>query len=115
LSEKEFEIIKRHPIITEEILKPLKIRKEEMEACLYHHEMISGKGYPYGLKGEQIPLMARILAVADSLSAMISERPYRKKMEIDEAIKELEKNAGEQFDENVVRALINVLKNSKTP
>jgi len=114
LSEKEFEIIKRHPIITKEILKPLRIRKEEMDACFFHHEMINGKGYPYGLKGEQIPLMARILAVADSLSAMISERPYRKKMKIDEAIKELEKNAGEQFDENIVRALISVLKNSKT-
>ncbi len=114
LSEEEFEIIKKHPLITREILKPLRIRKEEMEACLYHHERINGNGYPDGLEGEKIPLMARILAVADSLSAMISERPYRKKMEINEAIEELKRNAGEQFDENVVKALINVLEKSKS-
>lgn len=114
LSEEEFEIIKKHPLITREILRPLKIRKEEMEACLYHHERFSGNGYPDGLEGEQIPLMARILAVADSLSAMISERPYREKMEINEAIEELKRNTGKQFDENVVNALIKALEDSKS-
>ncbi|HPO51841.1 MAG TPA: response regulator [bacterium] len=113
LSEKELEIIKKHPLITKEILQPLKMRKEEIEACLYHHERVNGKGYPEGLSGEKIPLFARILAVADSLSAMISERPYRKKMEIEDAIEELKRNAGQQFDENIVKVLIHVVENSK--
>lgn len=112
LSEQEFEIIKKHPLITKEILNPLRIKKQEMEACLYHHERFNGTGYPEGLAGEKIPLMARILAVADALSAMISERPYRKKMEIEDALDELKKNSGKQFDEKVVDALIEVIKNS---
>lgn len=113
LTEEEREIIKKHPLITREILKPLRIKKEEMEACLYHHERYNGDGYPEGLAGEKIPLMARILAVADSLSAMISERPYRKKMEIKDAIKELRTNAGKQFDEKIVNVLIDVIENLK--
>ncbi|MCM8829188.1 MAG: response regulator [Candidatus Omnitrophica bacterium] len=113
LSREEFEIIKKHPLITREILSPLRIRKEEMDACLYHHEKFDGKGYPEGIAGEKIPLLARILAVADSLSAMISERPYRKKMEIEDALQELKRNSGQQFDETVVKALIDVIRNSK--
>ncbi|MCM8764932.1 MAG: HD domain-containing protein, partial [Candidatus Omnitrophica bacterium] len=113
LSREEFEIVKRHPLITMDILKPLRIRKEEIDACLYHHERFNGTGYPVGLAGEKIPLMARILAVADSLSAMISERPYRKKMAIEDALEELKRNSGQQFDENVVKALIHAIKNLK--
>ncbi|HOK80459.1 MAG TPA: HD domain-containing phosphohydrolase, partial [bacterium] len=113
LSEEELEIIKKHPLITKEILQPLKMRREEIEACLYHHERVNGKGYPEGLSGEKIPLFAKILAVADALSAMISERPYRKKMEIEDAIEELKRNAGQQFDENIVEALIHFVENSR--
>ncbi|MGC9066299.1 MAG: HD domain-containing phosphohydrolase, partial [Candidatus Ratteibacteria bacterium] len=112
LSDEESEIIKKHPLITKEILLPLKMRKEEIEACLYHHERVNGKGYPEGLSGERIPLFARILAVADALSAMISERPYRKKMEIADAVEELKRNAGQQFDKNIVEALIHFVENS---
>jgi len=64
----------------------------------YHHERWDGKGYPEGLKGEEIPLEARIIAVADSYDAMTTERPYRKALTKEEAIKELLKNAGTQFD-----------------
>ncbi|MCX7705596.1 MAG: response regulator [bacterium] len=113
LSDEEFEIIKKHPLITKEILKPLKIKREEIEACIYHHEKFNGTGYPEGLSGEQIPLMARILAVADALSAMISERPYRKKMEMKHALEELKKNSGKQFDGRVVSALIGIIEGSK--
>ncbi len=113
LSEEEFEVIKKHPLITKDILRPLRIKKEEIDACLYHHERFDGTGYPEGLAGEKIPLMARILAVADSLSAMISERPYRKKMEIKDAVEELKRNVGRQFDEKVVNALIDVIESSR--
>lgn len=113
LSEEELGIIKKHPLITKEILKPLKIRKEEVEACLYHHEKVDGTGYPEGLSGEKIPLMARILSVADALSAMISERPYRKRMEMETALEELRKNSGKQFDEKIVNVLINIIESSK--
>jgi HD-GYP domain-containing protein (c-di-GMP phosphodiesterase class II) len=112
LTVEEFDLIKKHPLITMDILRPLKMKREELEACLYHHERPSGKGYPEGLKGDEIPMMAKILAVADSLSAMISERPYRKKMEINEAIRELKRNVGEQFDRKVVDALLVVLQDS---
>ena len=102
LNEEERNIIKKHPVLTVEILQPLNIRKEEIEATLYHHERVDGKGYPKGLKGDEIPLYAKILAVADAYSAMISERPYRKKMSKEEAIETLKKNAGTQFDKEVV-------------
>ncbi|MCM8759591.1 MAG: HD-GYP domain-containing protein, partial [Candidatus Omnitrophica bacterium] len=113
LSEEEFEIIKKHPLITKEILKPLKVKKEEIEACIYHHERIDGTGYPEGLSGDQIPLLARILTVADALSAMISERPYRKKMEMEKALEELKRNSGIQFDKKIVDTLIEIIEGSK--
>lgn len=113
LSEEEFEIIKKHPLITKEILKPLKVKKEEIEACIYHHERIDGTGYPEGLSGDQIPLLAKILTVADALSAMISERPYRKKMEMEKALEELKRNSGIQFDKKIVDTLIEIIEGSK--
>ena len=109
LEKEEFEIVKKHPVITVQILKPLDVKKEEMEACLYHHERINGKGYPEGLKGDEIPLFARILAVSDAYSAMISERPYRKTMSKNEAMEELRKNVGTQFDKDIVDVFLNVL------
>ncbi|MFN4226578.1 MAG: HD domain-containing phosphohydrolase [Candidatus Ratteibacteria bacterium] len=106
LTKEEFEIIKQHPLITLKILEPLNLRKEEKEACLYHHERIDGSGYPYGLKDEKIPLYAKIIAIADAYSAMTSERPYRKKMSKKEAIEELIKYAGIWFDKYLVEFFI---------
>ncbi len=113
LDEKEMDIIKRHPEMTVKILEPLGLRKEEMDTCFYHHERINGKGYPTGLKGDEIPLSAKILSVADAYSAMISERPYRKGLMKEEAISELEKWAGIQFDNNVVDVFVKMLRENE--
>ena len=79
-------------------------------AVLYHHERFDGKGYLEGLKGNELPLVARILAVADSFDAMTTDRPYRKASEEGEAVAQLEKYAGSQFDPQVVQAFIGAYK-----
>ncbi len=109
LSPEERNIIKKHPLITVDILQPLEVDKEKLEACLYHHERIDGRGYPFGVPGEKIPLYAKILSIADAYSAMISKRPYRDAMSKEEAIKELMKNAGTQFDRELVNVFVDVL------
>lgn len=109
LDENEFEIIKKHPLITVEILEPLNLKREEKEACLYHHERIDGSGYPFGISGESIPTYAKIIAVADAYSAMTSERPYRRKMSKEEAIEELRRCAGKQFDRDIVELFIEII------
>ncbi|HOK57064.1 MAG TPA: response regulator [bacterium] len=109
LNKEEFEIIKQHPLITLKILEPLNLRKEEIEACLYHHERIDGSGYPFGLKDEKIPIYAKIIAVADAYSAMTSERPYRNKMSKEEAIEELRRCAGIYFDRDIVELFIEII------
>jgi HD-GYP domain-containing protein (c-di-GMP phosphodiesterase class II) len=77
---------------------------------LYHHEHYDGSGYPLGLKGEAIPLDARILGVVDAFAAMTSARPYRDALSYEEALEELKKGAGTQFDPNLVEAFISVAK-----
>jgi len=109
LSPEERNVIKKHPIITVNILQPLEVDKGKLEACLYHHERIDGRGYPNGLTGEKIPFYAKILSIADAYSAMVSKRPYRNALSKEEAIKELLKNAGSQFDRELVRVFVNVL------
>jgi len=109
LSPEERNVIKKHPLITVNILQPLEVDREKLEACLYHHERIDGKGYPNGLTGEKIPFYAKILSVADAYSAMISKRPYRDALSKEEAIKELMKNAGTQFDRELVNVFVDVL------
>jgi response regulator RpfG family c-di-GMP phosphodiesterase len=109
LDEKEIKIIRKHPEITVKILKPLNISKEAVEACLYHHERVDGKGYPNGLKGEEIPIFARILSVADAYSAMTSDRPYRSRLSTMKAISELKRCSGTQFDRRVVETCAEVL------
>lgn len=78
-------------------------------AILYHHERTDGKGYPKALKGDAIPLEARIIAVADAFDAMTTDRPYRKALKSEEAVKEIEKQSGKQFDVEVVKAFINFM------
>lgn len=109
LTKEEYEIIKQHPIKGYQILKELEGLSNIAEIVKYHHERWDGKGYPEGLKGEEIPLEARIIAVADSYDAMTTERPYRKALTKEEAIKELLKNAGTQFDPKVVEVFVQIL------
>ena len=110
LSEEEFVHVRAHAQLGDSIIEPVAFLKVPRSIIMHHHERYDGKGYPDGLAGEEIPLGARILAVADSFEAMMSDRPYRKALPMEDATKELEVNAGTQFDPTVVRAFIEVLK-----
>ena len=105
LSDEEWVKIKAHPVLGGEILNPLESLKEIVPLVRQHHERCDGKGYPDGLKEEEIPLEARIIAVADAYGAMTSERPYRLAYSPAKAKRELKKHAGHQFDSQVVKAL----------
>ena len=109
LSEQEFLHVKTHPQLGDSIIEPVTFLQAPREIILHHHERYDGKGYPDGLKGEEIPLGARILAVADSFEAMMSDRPYRKALPIEEAVRELQVNAGTQFDPAVVKAFMKAI------
>lgn len=109
LSEEEFLQVKTHPELGDSIIEPVEFLQEPREVILHHHERYDGRGYPGGLRGEEIPLGSRILAVADSFEAMMSDRPYRKALPLTEAVKELEVNAGTQFDPVVIKAFVEVL------
>jgi len=106
LSPDESEMIKRHCNIGVEIIKHIRQLRESIPGVKYHHEQLDGKGYPNGLKGEEIPVLAKIIAVADTFDAMTTGRPYRIAMGREAAVKELEKCSGTQFDEKVVEAFI---------
>ncbi|MCA9062011.1 MAG: HD-GYP domain-containing protein [Planctomycetaceae bacterium] len=98
LTEPEFELIKQHPVIGYEILEHLDNLSYVLPGVLHHHEAVDGSGYPHGLKGENIPLAARILAVADAYDAMTSNRPYRRGMPVEKAESILRSGAGTQWD-----------------
>jgi len=104
LTNEEFDIIKMHTTFGNEILKPLRFFHQERALVLYHHERWDGSGYPEGLAGENIPLMARILAVADSFDAMTSDRVYRRARSFEEALKEIKDLFGIKYDSTIVNA-----------
>jgi putative nucleotidyltransferase with HDIG domain len=97
-------LMRGHPLVGADILKPLRFLAHEAEAICRHHERYDGAGYPGGLKGEQIPLAARLIAVADAFDAMTSSRPYRAAMPVETALEQIRKNAGTQFDPVVTQA-----------
>jgi putative nucleotidyltransferase with HDIG domain len=106
LNGEEWDSLKCHPAKGVEILKPLKYLEPALPTILHHHEYYDGTGYPGGLKGEEIPLSARIIAVADAWDVMRSDRPYRKALSREAARAELLKFAGTQFDPNIVNIFI---------
>ncbi len=108
LTDEEFAYIKIHPVAGAEILKHIPELKEELKGIKYHHERWDGKGYPEGLKGDQIPFIARIIAVADTFDAMTSNRPYRKALPLEVAFEEVKKCAGTQFDPQVAEAFLKI-------
>jgi putative nucleotidyltransferase with HDIG domain len=113
LSEEEFSIIKKHPEDGAGILKKLDLFSGIMPIILHHHEHIDGRGYPENLKGDDIPLGSRICAIADAYSVMTADRPYRKAVSKEQAIEELKRCAGTQFDAKLVEVFIEIVKNEK--
>jgi response regulator RpfG family c-di-GMP phosphodiesterase len=109
LNAEEWEEMKLHSLKSAEILRPLIFLNGVIEIVEQHHERYDGKGYPYGVKGEQINLGARIMAVADSFDAMVTDRPYRKAFTKEDAIAELKKCSGTQFDPKVVEAFLKAI------
>jgi len=112
LNDVEYETMKSHPIIGYHIVSKVRVLKPIADIVRHHHERIDGKGYPDGLKGEKISLASRIVAIADTFDAMTSKRAYREKVRIDEAIAELKRHRGTQFDAGILDVIIekNILK-----
>jgi len=113
LTDEEYKIIKKHPVLGEQVLSQMSYLKELSVIVRHHHERWNGTGYPDGLRREEIPLLSRILAVADAFDAMTSDRSYRAALNIDKALKEIEKNAGVQFDADVVKAFFDLFSQVK--
>lgn len=109
LTEEEYNQIKTHPVIAKKILEPVNLLTDKIPLIYHHHERFDGEGYPEGLKAEEIPLGARILAVADAYQAMVSNRPYRFALSKKEAIRELEINKGKQFDPAIVDVFLQII------
>jgi diguanylate cyclase (GGDEF)-like protein len=109
LSPHEVDMVKKHPEIGQDILREARQIQELVLAILYHHERWDGKGYPEGLEGDSIPRMARIVGIFDSYRAMRCDRPYRKAMSRQQAVTELRKGAGSQFDPELVEIFIDQL------
>jgi HD-GYP domain-containing protein (c-di-GMP phosphodiesterase class II) len=105
LTPEEFELMKQHPTKGANIMRPVAQLKEMLPGIELHHEHVNGGGYPYGLHGDQIPLMARIIAVADTLDAITTNRPYQSAMELDYALDRIRHLTGSRFDGTVVDAL----------
>jgi len=113
LTSDEFKVIRNQPAHSVELIKPVEFLKPVLPIILYHHEKYDGTGYPSGLKKEQIPIGARILSVVDAFEAMVRERPYKSRLGIDEAVDELKRNSGTQFDPKVVNSFVKLSKQKK--
>ena len=111
ISEVEYNIIKTHAQVGYDILKSIDFPWPIAEIVLQHHERIDGSGYPNGLKGKDILLEAKILAVADVIEAMATHRPYRAALTIEEALDEIKRNRGKLYDSNVVKACLTIFEN----
>ncbi len=110
LTDEEFEVMKQHPSKGANIMRPVAQLKDMIPGIELHHEHVNGKGYPYGLKGDEIPLMARVIAVADTFDAMTTNRPYQNAFEFEEALAMIRKVTGTKFDTHVVEAIDTVIR-----
>jgi HD-GYP domain-containing protein (c-di-GMP phosphodiesterase class II) len=106
LTDGEFEIMKGHPQKGFKIMSQIPAMREFLPGMYMHHEMIDGHGYPQGLKGDEIPLMARIVSVADTFDAMTTDRPYQKAMSLESAVERIKSLVGTRYDEQVVASLV---------
>lgn len=114
LTEDEYAQIKAHPVAGANMLMGIETLQPLLPYILYHQERYDGTGYPFGLKGQEIPVEARLIAVVDAFDAMTSTRPYRLAMDVDVALAEIEKNSGTQFDPEIVTTLLRVLKRERS-
>jgi len=115
LDDQEFEIIKSHPDLGVRILGKVEFLESIVPIIRYHHERYDGKGYPEGLSGDKIPLLARIVSVVDTFDAMTTDRPYRKAMDIDAALAEIERCSGSQFDPEIAAHFVRMIKSEGGP
>jgi putative nucleotidyltransferase with HDIG domain len=113
LTPEEFDLMKQHTVKGANIMRPVSQLKEMLPGIELHHEHIDGRGYPYGLQGQQIPLMARIIGVADTLDAMTTNRPYQSAMDIEFALNRIKSLTGSKFDAVVVNALESSINSGK--
>jgi len=109
LSAEEWTVMRTHPVIGAQIVAPISFLRGAVDLVRHHHERFDGTGYPDGLRGEEIPLTARVFAVADSFDAMTSDRPYRGAMGVERALVEIEGGAGTQFDPDMVRVFVQMM------
>jgi diguanylate cyclase (GGDEF)-like protein/PAS domain S-box-containing protein/putative nucleotidyltransferase with HDIG domain len=109
LTREEFDLLKKHPVIGVNILKDIRFLEKEIPIILHHHERFDGKGYPHGLKGREIPLGARIVAVADAFDAMTSGRGYKDKVPFESVLAELRRGSGSQFAPEVIDVFVELL------
>jgi HD-GYP domain-containing protein (c-di-GMP phosphodiesterase class II) len=113
LSDSEWALMRQHPTIGASLVGHLASLQPSLPAVLYHHERFDGTGYPMGLAGETIPLVARLVAVADAFDAMVTDRPYRHGLTLELAMEELECCAGTQFDPEFTAAFLDLLRTGR--
>jgi HD-GYP domain-containing protein (c-di-GMP phosphodiesterase class II) len=106
LTDDEFEIMKQHPQKGYKIMSQIRAMKEFLPGMYMHHEMVNGLGYPQGLKGSEIPLMAKVVAVADTFDAMTTDRPYQQAMKFEDAIERIQAFVDIRYDTAVVAAFV---------
>jgi putative nucleotidyltransferase with HDIG domain len=106
LNEEEEKKMREHPIVGTVILQPIKELEDAISGVKYHHEKYDGSGYPEGLKGDKIPLIAAIISVADSFDAMTTDRPYRRALSKEEAVEEIRRGSGRQFNPQIAEAFV---------
>lgn len=111
LTDEEWELIKKHPSIGANIVKPLRFMEREQFIIRHHHERMDGNGYPDGLKGDELDSLTKIIVVVDSYDAMTSKRNYRKNLSMEEALVELDRCSGNQFDKETVEIFSNTIVN----
>jgi putative nucleotidyltransferase with HDIG domain len=113
LTKEEYELIKRHPVISSSIIEQVPFPWDIRTAVYHHHERWDGKGYPSGLKGEEIPFSSRVIAVADTFDALTSDRAYRRAMSDDQALEVIKEVAGSQLDPELSKAFVSMMRSKK--